>query len=86
MSKPVLVRWVDSCGEGGWHQRGDAKREAHEVNLEARTVGFVVDETDDWLLLAMGSMHKGNVVHDTMQIPKTAIRSVQQLSKAKSKS
>lgn len=80
--KPVLVHWIDSCGEGGWQQVRDAQRDAREVSLEARSVGFVIDETDDWLLLAMGEMHAAKVVHDTMQIPKVAIREVIQLRKA----
>lgn len=79
MSGPVLVRWIDSMSEGGWHQAADAKREAHDVSLEAETVGFIVDETDAWLLLAMGSIHDGSVVHETIQIPKVAVLDVVRL-------
>ena len=66
-------------GEGGWMQADAAKREAREASLEALTVGFVVEETDDWLLLAMGHMHDAKVIHDTMQIPKVAVREIVRL-------
>ena len=65
-----LVRWVDSSGMPGWND--DAEVAGHGV-ADCWSVGFVVAEDDDQVLLA-GSVDEshGNVA-DVIAIPKTAV-------------
>ena len=80
MSDPVIVhvRWRDSLtGIGGWHPASEAKQhavDAWETPLSA--AGFVVEETDDYVVLASGwnPVAEGEPeVNGTMMIPRSEI-------------
>lgn len=81
--KLVEVEWVDSMGEGGWARADEARRRATLETLIHRTVGYVIDESEHSLLLAMGRSNEGDedsrLVHDTMQIPRVAILTIRDL-------
>lgn len=79
----VEVEWLDSMSEGGWMRADEARRRATVDAMAHRTVGYVIDENDHSLLLAMGRSNEGDedsrLVHDTMQIPRVAILTVRDL-------
>lgn len=82
----VEVEWIDSMGHGGWSTADEARRRATPEALRHRTLGYVLEQTDDSLLLAMGRSDEGDndtrLVHDTMQIPLVVITAVHELRAA----
>lgn len=83
----ALVDWVDSQHAGAWANREDVVKEAAEETLACQTVGWVLDDTDLYLLVA-SSQTCGDKPHEQqvdgrMQIPKVAITSVRKLSVAR---
>jgi len=64
----VLLHWDDAASDHGW-------KDASEVevkNEQAITVGFVIKETDDHILIAATIDADGNT-NDRSQIPKKMI-------------
>ena len=78
----LLVRWIDSLGSAGWQQGDSARSEARGESLGCETIGFLLDETDEWLLLAMSRRVEADVISDTIQIPKVAVLEVLKLRTA----
>lgn len=67
-SPPIYwIEWVDSMATNGWHSFSTADKE-----LLCRTVGFLVDETDDAFAVA-GSVSQTGSVLDQITIPRVAI-------------
>lgn len=67
----VYLRWVDSSSysRANWHPISE-----HDVSAEEiYSTGFIVDESDDFLTLAMSISVGGNMLGD-ITIPKLAIR------------
>jgi len=73
----VYVKWVDSFGGcGGWKE---VKKIQGDVQIVCETVGFLIQETDNYILLA-GSHHSDNAEINAeescsgdMAIPKCSI-------------
>ena len=65
------IGWIDSWSVGGWQQRS----ECHGELLRCETVGFVVEETDDFICLALSrSKLDGYLPYcDLITIPKVSI-------------
>lgn len=71
---PELILWLDSAGPRGWVAIGpDTRRPA----MHCRTVGWVLHETDDEIVLA-GSIgldsDEPSCAHSPLTIPKFSIR------------
>lgn len=79
--KLVLVEWVDSNGGGGWQSQEAAVREAAADPLTCETVGWLLDDTDRYLLVAPNRTvgRKVGQVGDPMQIPHVAVVAVREL-------
>lgn len=71
MTKLLLVRWMDATMEGGWVDIADAK--ADVTGAEAMSIGFMVDENEDWLKIAQ-TITEGSVGNQ-VTIPKPWILS-----------
>ena len=76
--RPVanFVRWVDSAsiGEGRWLRRDEIDPSSLTANgLEQATIGFVIDESDEVLLLAQSYSVVDPMVGAALAIPKAAI-------------
>lgn len=74
--KLVMVRWTDTGGVHGWAARQERLK---EVGLaECVTVGFVLEDTDQYLTLTE-SLSDDDHVGCTTCIPKSAIMTVETL-------
>ena len=73
----ALVRWRDSMRETGWRSVDDATKHIYQSDyLDCESVGFVVGETSDRLMLALNHQHiegSEETVGETIVIPKAAI-------------
>lgn len=83
--KMVLVDWVDSHSDGGWKPLSEIKKDALlKDRLNCQSVGYLILETKDFVLLAMSltipmPKEEQNFT-ETMQIPKCSIGSIKELS------
>ena len=77
--KRVEVEWLDSICEGSWHRRDDVIREATREAMLHRSIGYLVHENDEMVLLAGSRGESGVMVSDTMQIPRVAVLTVREL-------
>ena len=77
----VEVEWLDSVSEGRWQPREDVGREATREAMLHRSVGYLVSDTEDFVLLAGSRKEDGSWVADTMQIPKVAVLATHDLRK-----
>lgn len=79
----VELRWLDSVGQGTWHSFDTALQDSTTEAMHHRTVGYVLHEADDYVLVA-GSISESKVmVSDTMQIPRVAIIEIVELGPSK---
>lgn len=82
----VLVEWVDSQGGGGWKDLRDALRDADENTLACESVGWLLKETEDWVLLAgTVTTSSDRQVCDPMQIPRCAVARIRSLVPGRSR-
>lgn len=78
--KRVLVDWIDSQGYGGWRNVEDAIRQAQKPDeMPCQSVGYLVDETDTYLLIGQSLTSDNVQVSNTLQIPKLAITKTREL-------
>ncbi len=72
MPKILLVDWYDSVSKGSWQDRDDCKAES----LVCQSVGFLVDETKDYLCLALNRVTEAGYTPfgQLISIPKVAIK------------
>lgn len=83
--EPQMVRvdWTDSVTDGGWSDREEAIRRAAAPDVMACTsVGFVIDDTPEYLLVGTSWMRDGDLVQGALQIPRVAVREVRRLRRA----
>jgi hypothetical protein len=70
---PVEVLWLDSVGGSGWEHPDAARRDASTETMRCHTIGYLLEDTDDYLLLCMGQMENSGSVLAPLQIPKVAV-------------
>lgn len=73
----VIIRWLDSMGYDRWETAAElwAKLVEGDGGLEHLTVGWIVREDEQWLMIA-GSRQAGTgevTFNGTMVIPKVAV-------------
>lgn len=82
--KLVLVEWVDSTAEQGWQAAKDAIRRADAQTLMCESVGWLLAETDRYLLLvphhSVGNAESEEIICDVMQIPIEAVRATRTIT------
>ena len=83
--RPVLVEWMDSChwSPGTWVDLDPLEHDEASA-CDVVTVAFLVQETDDALVLAQ-SITEANDGTGMFVIPKSCVRSVRELRAKKSK-
>ena len=75
----VLVVWTDAGGRSGWQDADEVVRWANDdENFSIVTVGFVMAESEDALLLAPSV--SGNKVLDPIRIPQRAIEHIEDIT------
>ena len=70
--KPILVKWQDAVSHDEWEEMEEAK------NLDPHTIitlGFLVDENDDRLIVGLNWDEERDAVAQTISIPKAWILS-----------
>ena len=72
---PVLIYWVESTSRYGWMSRTDTKA---DCNLTAKTLGYLIDETDDSYLVTPSVCL--DQVDSPIQIPKVAVTNIWELT------
>lgn len=77
--KRVEVEWLDAVSEGRWHGRDAAIREATRDSMLHRSVGYLVHEDIEMVLLAGSRSESGDSIADTMQIPRVAVIDMREL-------
>lgn len=76
--KRVEVQWLDSVGNGDWEQKDEALSSAEESMIHW-TIGYVLNETEEYILLIGSKNNNESVVQGTMQIPKACVLNVKEL-------
>lgn len=75
--KIVEVLWIDSFFEHGWGDRAERLHHNRKPG-QCRSVGYLIQDDDDWVVLAESVAANDNV-GCTTTIPKIAIKSVVEL-------
>jgi hypothetical protein len=78
----VQVEWVDSVSHDGWDNHEAAvTRAATPGVLDCTSVGLLLANTDDYVLLCTTHMRDGDLVQGLLQIPQVAVREIKGLRK-----
>jgi hypothetical protein len=77
--RKVEVEWLDSIGQGRWRDRDEVLRAAEDEPLLHHSCGYLIAENDRYVLLALNLHGSGDIVGDTIQIPRVAVLSVEEL-------
>ena len=78
--KKVLVHWTDSMVYHAWSTVDDRIKQLTSKDvMEHQSVGFLVDETDDYIAVCTSVGFESHVVDETTQIPKKAISKIRKL-------
>lgn len=80
----VYVQWRDSSGNEGWHNEQGIEKIKSESVWIAYSVGWLVDQTDDRLIIC-GSMAENGSCGDFLKIPAEAITDLQILTDPEAK-
>lgn len=75
----VEIEWLDSISEGRWNDREQIERQANRANMLHRSVGYLLMDNDDFVLLAGSRGETNENYADTMQIPKVAVLAIHDL-------
>lgn len=77
----AVVRWIDT-GQSmaqSWSGEELIKSRAHELETQVDSVGYLIDQTSEYVLLAQNiDLESGNVAH-VMRIERSAIKDLLQL-------
>ena len=69
---PVYIKWNDAMSDiVGWRTIEDAIEWGHDVPCKVEQLGFIVDETEDYILLA--SKLNFDIIQGLTKIPKKYI-------------
>lgn len=83
VEKMVVVDWLDPFCQSGWAPRGAAIAEARDRDLTCRTTGWLIEENDEYLLVA-GSVgygdDKDSLIGDVFKLPRCVVVSVRPLT------
>ena len=74
----VRVEWVDSSGWNGWQPLDKVLKEAGEDTLECTTVGLLLDQDKDSIMVVQNVSYGTNQVHSPFKIPRSAITDYQE--------
>ena len=74
--KPALVTWVDSASVDGW---GPLKKRRKEKPVEIWSVGWIVHEDDDRLVMVSHRADETKEAGGTWAIPRACVKSVVRL-------
>ena len=83
----IQVRWLDSMAWDRWEQRKTMRERLVESDggLEHLTVGWLIDDSEQHIIVA-GSRHStDDVWNDAMAIPRVAVLSIVDLGEVKAK-
>ena len=76
--KLEYIEWCDACSQSDWKSYGQSLKWGKEVEWVIRQVGWILDETDEYILISdkysMENLHEEAMFNDLMKIPKTWIR------------
>ena len=75
--KPVLVTWLDSTAQEGWHGKREIEEFSETPPLRIQSLGWKVDEGDSWIVLAMSMCE--SKAGELLKIPTAIIESIKQL-------
>jgi len=76
----VEVVWLDSVGEHQWLDLDDARQSAADDDaMQHRSVGWLLDDRPDYLLLALSRSESWSQVDLTLQIPRGSVQRVKVL-------
>ncbi len=75
--KPVLVTWLDSTAQEGWHGKYEIEEFTETPPLRIQTLGWKIDEGDSWIVLAMSVCDRR--AGELLKIPVVVIESIKQL-------
>ena len=76
--KRVLVKWVDSARNMDWGLYEDV----NEVPIECESVGYLIKEKFDYIVVALSIAYEPLKVCQTMTIPKCSIKEIKILEVA----
>lgn len=74
--KLVYLEWCDAIGKDGWHSLEEAKNWGKEGVWRISQVGWIIEETDEYLLLSgnHSNVEGSDSFGQLIKIPKTWIR------------
>lgn len=79
----VLIIWTDTGMKMGWKDVSEiAKWAENEENFTITTVGYLVGESDDWIIVAPSYTQLGDVANPT-RIQRGCIKDIEVLHYAK---
>ena len=73
--KLVLVEWIDSCSQSGWHPL-DISYEGLSACI---SIGIKIFETDEYVTVAPSGSRTTRRFCDTISIPKACIKRIRYL-------
>ena len=71
--KTIEVEWIDSMSADEWHPMSLAIDRATVEGMTHRSIGYLLADDDDMILLAQSVSVNEEMVAATLQIPKFAI-------------
>ncbi len=79
MDKLVWIKWVDSIGYSKWTNEDYLKEEFEKDILCCESVGWVIKEDKDRIMIAPHKSLNTNSFDGTMTIPKCSIKEIQEI-------
>ena len=67
---PVMVKWIDSMGTGGWENHGESR-------MEITSIGHMVRKTADRVTIVQSKSHYNR--NEQLEIPMVAVKSIKKL-------
>lgn len=78
--KSVYIEWEDAMeSQAGWFSVDEAKKEAKDVSIVI-LIGFIIDETKDYILVSSHYIIDNDSVGTPFKIPKMYIRKRKEIS------
>jgi len=69
----IEITWQDSISEQGWQTLEDAKHKAATEPNTYHSVGYLIDDTPTYTLIALSRNQDATYLDQTLQIPAAAI-------------